>query len=55
MTIYYVYGAYEGVAQEFLIGQSLDVDEACKIMRNAVTKYADVWIRKREVKVGLTK
>lgn len=55
MTLYYVYGSYEGIAQEFLIGQYLTSEEAFVAMRNAVTKYADVWIRKREVKVGLTK
>ena len=55
MTVYYVYGCYSGVEQEFLIGEFLEVEDALRAMRNAVTKYADVWIRKREVKVGLTK
>ena len=55
MTVYYFYGFYSGVENEFLIGEFLEVEDALRAMRNAVTKYADVWIRKREVRVGLTK
>lgn len=55
MILYYVYGSYEGVEQEFLIGTYQTADEALVAMRNAVNLYANVWIRKRTVKVGLTK
>lgn len=55
MELYYVYGSYGGIEQEFLIGMYKDIDEAMKVLRNSVTLYADVWIRKRAVKVGLTK
>ena len=55
MIMYYVYGSYSGIEQEFLIGMYDNVDEALKVLRNSVNLYADVWIRKREVKVGLTK
>ena len=55
MELYYVYGCYSGVEQEFLIGMYDNVEDAMAALRNAVTLYADVWIRKRNVKVGLTK
>ncbi len=55
MEMYYVYGSYGGIAQEFLIGMFDNLDDAMVALRNSVTLYADVWIRKRTVKVGLTK
>lgn len=55
MELYYVYGCYEGVEQEFLIGAYDNVESAMAAMRNAVNLYADVWVRKRTVKVGLAK
>lgn len=55
MELYYVYGSYGGVDQELLVGMYQSVEEAMVALRNAVTLYADVWVRKRTVKVGLTK
>ena len=55
MELYYVYGSYGGVEQEMLIGYYDNVEDAMAALRNAVTLYADVWVRKRTVKVGLTK
>lgn len=55
MEMYYVYGSYSGVEQEFLIGMYDNLDDAMVALRNSVTLYADVWVRKRTVKVGLTK
>lgn len=55
MEMYYVYGSYGGVEQELFIGMYDNIDDAMVALRNSVTLYADVWIRKRTVKVGLTK